>query len=83
MVQASSGAPYAWPDAQGYETRVVGQAEFEEKLSGELTQTDLTWPFQRGDICTVSIWHDEIVGYNFATYEDTIVRDRLATRGEH
>ena len=80
VVQASSGAPYTWPDVQGYKTRVVEQTEFLEKWSEELKQDDLAWPFQRGDVCTASVCQDEIVGFNFYTFQDTIVRDGLTFR---
>ena len=76
-VQASSGAPYDWPDVAGYATRVVTQEEFDQHLSPELQETDAGWPFERGDTCTASIFGEEIVGYNFSTYQDTMVRPGL------
>lgn len=77
MVQASSGAPYDWPDVEHYETRVVTLEEFREKLSPELDMPDADWPFQRGDDCAASLCNGQIVGYSYYTYQDTIVRPEL------
>lgn len=77
VVQTSSGAAYDWPDVENYETRIVTLEEFRNQLSPELDERGVDWPFQRGDECAASLIDNQIVGYSFYTYQDTIVRRNL------
>jgi hypothetical protein len=64
-LECNSGAPYAWPDVVGYETRMVGSAEFHRALCPELARVDYRWAFARGDACAASFNGAELVGYTF------------------
>jgi len=77
-VECDSGEPFAWPDAVGYETRMVGEAEFHEYLCDELRGADYRWAFARGDVCAASFRSGELVGYAFFSSLPTRVRDGIA-----
>src|SRR5262249_45647427 len=79
-VECDSGEPFAWPDAVGYETRMVGEAEFHERLCDELRGADYRWAFARGDVCAASFCGEELVGYAFFSSLPTRVRDGIAFR---
>jgi len=68
---------YDWRDVEGYETRVVGQQEFESGLSAELAGADYGFAFKRGDQCVASLYQGSIVGHVFYTHRPTRVRDGL------
>ena len=40
-VEITTGEPYLWPDVAGYDTRIVGEAEFQKQLPEELEQVRL------------------------------------------
>jgi hypothetical protein len=74
-VECNSGDPYTWPDVVGYDTRIVGEAEFHQCLCEELRDVDYRWAFKRGDICSASFHRAELVGYSFYSSLPTRVRD--------
>lgn len=77
-LECSSGAPYAWPDVVGFETRViVDSEEFHRALCSELKHVDYRWAFARGDMCAASFRGAELVGYTFYSTLPTRVRDGI------
>jgi len=74
-VECSSGEPYVWPDAVGYETRLVGEVEFHQSLCEELRNVDYRWAFRRGDVCSASFHGADLVGYSFYSSLPTRARD--------
>ena len=77
-VEINSGEPYGWPDVAGYETRLVAEAEFHERLDPEFGQVDYRWAFARGDVCSASFCGEKLVGYSFYSSLPTRVRDGVA-----
>lgn len=77
-VEFNSGAPYSWPDVDGYETQIVNDAEFHQHLCKELSHVDYRWAFERGDTCSASLLGDEVVGYTFYSSLPTRVRNGIA-----
>ena len=77
VIMANDGAPYDWPDVEGYETRCVSHEEFKRRLLPELDVGDMDWPFLRGDRCAASFCSDEIVGYSFDSTQNTKIDDHL------
>ncbi len=77
-VEINSGAPYDWPDVVAYETRIVGENEFHERLCDELRGVDYRLAFAKGDVCAASFSGRELVGYTFYSSLPTRARAGLA-----
>jgi len=80
LVKASNGAPYSWPDVQGYEKRVVDEQEFLSKLAPDLNPSGTETLFARGDHCAASIFKDQVVGHTFYSCQDTAIKPGLLFR---
>ena len=65
-----------FPQIEGYENRVVGEAEFCEAVSRwKSFEDDYHFAFARGDYCVATFCGDELVGYNFYSSSETMTDD--------
>lgn len=74
-VESRTDEPYPRLQAPGYVTRTVDCETFHAKLGAELAGVDYRWAFARGDLCTATLFEEEIVAYNFTSRLPTRVCD--------